>query len=233
MKNIFVLLGLICSIALSAQDMPAELYDKKLIVKKFYVTFLGKSQAYYDKDATENLIDNSNISFEYRADGSYSIFRDDTLDAEGVWRLSPKKDSIYINDAVAKISQLDAGNLVYRTYSLQFADTSARVDTMFTYIHLIPAPIVTSVDDQQSLSAMTLFPNPVKNTLTIQVPAFAAQGSTVRMVNVYGQVVREESVSSSTAVSLHWDVQSMQKGMYYMQILVEGGKRYSQVLIKE
>lgn len=233
MKNIVILLGMVFGITLLAQDLPPELYNKKLIVKRFYVTFLGKNQPYYDKDSTENLIDNSKISFIYHEDGRYSIYRDDTLDSEGVWSLNSRKDSIYIEQEPGHVTLLDNENLIYRSYSLQFADTSARLDTMYTYLHLVPAPVITSVDDHQHNSAIHLFPNPVKNVLNIEVPASVDQEGTLRMVNAYGQILREESLSAAKDRFLHWDVQSLQKGMYYMQILVDGRKRYAQILMKE
>lgn len=233
MKNNFVIfLSLLCS-SLWGQGLPSTLYEKKLIVKSSYVLFLGKSFTYYHQDSSQNILDYATMSFVFHDNGTYSGYIEDTLDFKGEWSLNAAKDRIIFEGKAAVLTQLDAENLVYRTHTLQFADTSARLDTMYTFTHLVPAPVITSVDDHQHNSAIHLFPNPVKNVLTIEVPASVDQEGTLRMVNAYGQILREESLSAAKDRFLHWDVQSLQKGMYYMQILVDGRKRYAQILMKE
>lgn len=74
-----------------------------------------------------------------------------------------------------------------------------------------------------------MFPNPVRNSLIIELGSKQVSG-TVVITNILGSVVRETSISSQNQVEVN--VQSLQAGFYIVKVNA-GGILYSQKIIKE
>lgn len=82
-----------------------------------------------------------------------------------------------------------------------------------------PPPITTLLENFEG-TANTIFPNPVEMQLTVVIDKIwpvSTRQLEVKVLNTLGQVIQKET-RSNLAPSITLDVQSIQHGMYYLQI---------------
>jgi len=77
-------------------------------------------------------------------------------------------------------------------------------------------------------SDVSIYPNPFKNQLTIQLPEFAGT-SKVSLVDVSGRVLVQQEVTNSGILS---GLDELAKGLYFVKITSEDGQTITQKLIK-
>jgi phosphatidylserine/phosphatidylglycerophosphate/cardiolipin synthase-like enzyme len=77
--------------------------------------------------------------------------------------------------------------------------------------------------------AFNVFPNPFKNSFTINVKS-NSDGLKVKVINVIGQIVKEVEVSGTDELQI--DLQNQPAGLYYIQV-THADKIYVQKIIKE
>jgi hypothetical protein len=73
------------------------------------------------------------------------------------------------------------------------------------------------------------YPNPVDNTLTVQIPNPNEEKAVIALINLYGQTVyRAETHETTHQV----DVQSLKRGIYILQVTVGNEKHVAKVIKK-
>lgn len=71
---------------------------------------------------------------------------------------------------------------------------------------------------------VTLFPNPAKSKITIQMDSVEDQNRTISLYNQLGRFV-ESQILETGQVQLNWDIQTLESGVYFMEIPMQDGKR--------
>ncbi|MBC7447734.1 MAG: T9SS type A sorting domain-containing protein, partial [Hymenobacteraceae bacterium] len=79
-------------------------------------------------------------------------------------------------------------------------------------------------------TALSLYPNPAIDVLTVQLPA-AAAGTTVRVVNALGQVVLTRTVEAAASQCV-LNIATLPRGSYRVTVLAPGQPTVSQRLVK-
>lgn len=92
---------------------------------------------------------------------------------------------------------------------------------------------VTSVKNKNAaISTFSLFPNPVKDNLTIDIRFNATKKSTLQLINSIGQVVYTEQLQGKE-VEKTISLQSLPKGIYELTIITDEGQISTQNFVKE
>jgi hypothetical protein len=76
------------------------------------------------------------------------------------------------------------------------------------------------VNEPEESTEVKLFPNPASSSLSISLPLLA-QPVTISILNMTGQVVKQEQLTSGTANQL--DIESLAPGMYVVHVLSKDG----------
>jgi len=76
----------------------------------------------------------------------------------------------------------------------------------------------TSVGDIQEKVSWNVYPNPVRDKLTIEVSNAPGYAISVSLVNVHGQKVMEHKTSGDRYEQMHFDVRDIPAGLYVLRI---------------
>ena len=107
------------------------------------------------------------------------------------------------------------------------------VETIFfCFDYCVTCPEV-SVDEQALQAGVKVFPNPVQSLLNVRVDLpESADNLSVRMVNAFGQVVREAYYGRLQTANLEINVSDLPAGAYMIQVM-DGKAQFTQSVIVE
>ena len=74
------------------------------------------------------------------------------------------------------------------------------------------------------LESISVFPNPVKEALFVNLKPYVGRIGTLQLTNQYGQVVKEMQLENIPAVPLTLPVSQVPNGVYYLSIQVENNR---------
>ncbi len=102
----------------------------------------------------------------------------------------------------------DAGRDFIHYYRLRYLDT----DQEYEYI------LISNVDCASDNATVSLWPNPVKDVLSVNIGRTYPEAIAYNIIDVQGRIVREGSLESNTLIS-HIDVSDLVVGSYYFRVL--------------
>ena len=88
---------------------------------------------------------------------------------------------------------------------------------------------ISGVTDLNEAATISAYPNPTSSNFTIQLPT--NDNWTVRLYNMNGQVVSTEKINGNNRLDLN--LQNFTSGLYTVQAMNDGGKVYTEVVVKE
>ena len=80
---------------------------------------------------------------------------------------------------------------------------------------------VKRINFRGDLETLSVFPNPVAETLFVNLKAYAGKQGSLQIVNQFGQLVKHIELESMPAQLLQVDLKGIQSGAYFMTIAVE------------
>lgn len=90
----------------------------------------------------------------------------------------------------------------------------------------------TSIDEVVALEGVKLYPNPVKDNLSLDLTANKNGDLSIRVINMVGQVLlNEEKAVLSGAINHNIDVSNIANGIYSVEVILDGEKQYKRVVI--
>lgn len=98
-----------------------------------------------------------------------------------------------------------------------------------------PADFIYGVGVEQvaNVKEIEAYPNPVSETLTIDVTLNKAADMTVEMTNILGQSVYSNTTKANAGLnSLNVNVANMQAGIYFYSVVVDGKKSTNKVVVR-
>jgi hypothetical protein len=96
----------------------------------------------------------------------------------------------------------------------------------YTYYYVTSVPVWNeSIRESKHL----VYPNPVDNTFTVQIPNPDGERAEVALINLSGQIVYRTETNEAVC---HVDVQSLKRGVYILQVVV-GKEKYVAKVIKK
>lgn len=96
----------------------------------------------------------------------------------------------------------------------------------------IKADTTTSVDDDDALSSVTIYPNPAADMLVVQVTAPMTSSATVELVDLHGRIMRQATINQGSTMCF-LDVQTLYAGSYVARITSAGSSMHLPVIIGE
>ncbi len=155
-----------------------------------------------------NSIADTNLS-ESNLKVVYSIYQQTWM--QGIYEFTPADSAVLYGIAVQHAS--DAGEGVYSARVLLGLD----VDEYGASGNRYGNPDESSVE---SVQAMSLYPNPATDQLTINTTLVEGQTSTVIITDLQGKIVMSKNVSVSGHLII--DASTLDNGMYFVQMFVDG-----------
>lgn len=114
---------------------------------------------------------------------------------------------------------------------LRYRDTElSEPVNMSKYVFSNFLHFTTDVPEINVLNNVKVFPNPVKNTFTIQIDANANANYQVNIVNLAGQTVFSNSYTNP---SISVNTEKFTTGMYLLNIKTDDGRTYNSKLLKQ
>ena len=222
---------------LFAQDPGTFLLDKTWKVGSYNATFLGEEIRFYNEGADDNQLDMSFVEFSFTADGTYTGQLQDRQ-SSGEWTIDVQTSLFEVDGRKTQLVNLDEGNLTFRTYTLEYADTAANLDTVFYYTSLYPKPeTVTGVnDDLKSFSQyFTVSPNPSSSQIELRVTkeALLARPRHFRLRSIVGKVVQEGALAKEGEHQM-LDITALPVGVYLIEVFDDRQQRLAATrIVKE
>ncbi|UII32045.1 T9SS type A sorting domain-containing protein [Fulvivirga ulvae] len=219
------LIYLLAVVAAHGQD---DLFDKEWEIHQYQVTFLEETSDFYNKNSSENIFDFNGIKFSFTSNGVYTTIKGEKQ-KDGEWSINNNGDSLKIDGRQYHLVELSEENLIFRNYTLEYADTSARLDTVYFYNKLKPVPgseKVTGIKKQTQENTLAVYPNPSDNIITIRLLSDALKEEHVqyRILNINGKEMDKQPVPKGRSA---FDIQigTLPKGVYILEILNQHSRR--------
>jgi len=81
-------------------------------------------------------------------------------------------------------------------------------------------------------SNIRVYPNPVRQNVSINLGDFAGQTGQLSILNHAGQVVKEQSIQKIDNSAIYLDLANINDGFYVLRVVINGQLQYSEKLIK-
>jgi len=90
---------------------------------------------------------------------------------------------------------------------------------------------LTSIEEQNQIADLNIFPNPFKNTFTVKGTLKSPQKVRLEVYNSMGQQLYNKAIQSFSSFDESIDLSKFSPGNYYLTILLENGDAYREKLI--
>jgi hypothetical protein len=131
------LLTIICITYFLTVHSQTVLFNKTWKVRELSTRYQQTKTILYHRDSATNKVNFSKLAMTFKEDGTYKgALAGDTASKAGVWALSNKLDSVMIDGVNYQLLTLDSESFVAQGYSLQLADTTGKIDTVFNTLAL-------------------------------------------------------------------------------------------------
>lgn len=119
--------------------------------------------------------------------------------------------------------------LVFEAQTLRWDDSLLMYDgatLIIDEVQLKSQPLHTGLLRATAVNGWNIYPNPVRETLTLEIPSGHTQSIRVKLINTMGQTVLEQAASES---AIRMEVRSLKRGIYLYAIeeagdLIQTGK---------
>ncbi|MDD4149818.1 MAG: T9SS type A sorting domain-containing protein [Bacteroidales bacterium] len=111
--------------------------------------------------------------------------------------------------------QYKTTNMQFYSYNIDLSEWHLTQDYIFYYSEGRPTRTV-----DNSISNLSVFPNPASKMITIEFPSSSAENKTIEILDPYGKVV-SSTQSSSSIVEIN--ISEFSNGIYFVHVLYEKG----------
>lgn len=200
---------------------------KKWKVETYYAVDQGNTLHFFHKDSAHNVVDYSKLKFEFYSNGTYKTQVNDSISYLNSWSIA--QDSLRLDTQRYFLSSLSANSFTIKSYSYEYADTAARLDTISNYMRFIhdnPADdgdgnggVVAAVESGLQDKALNVYPNPTKGLLTIELATDHVQNTVkqIRIISVTGQSIRKTIVNTKIK-TFDMDIHDLKVGEYIIEL---------------
>ena len=92
--------------------------------------------------------------------------------------------------------------------------------------------MIRSVDLNNTNPALSMYPNPTKNTLNVNWTSATDDNTVLRLINMSGVNVYSQSVSGKGMIQKQIDMSSLPSGVYYLQVISGNGSMVNEPVYK-
>lgn len=138
MKQLYITILALFTIAIAAHAQPAELFSRTWKVEKQVDVLRGSEVAtIFHKDSVNNVANYASLKYNFFNNGTYTITSDSTS-YQGTWAINATGDSTIIDTVPFLLTELSAARFTTRGFTLTEADASGTLDSLFSYVTLYP-----------------------------------------------------------------------------------------------
>ena len=90
---------------------------------------------------------------------------------------------------------------------------------------------VKRVDFQIDLTKISVFPNPVRDELSLSLSPYVGKKATISLVNHLGKRLIQQDITTISTDLVTMNTTQIQNGMYYLMIKVDGQKTFTKKVL--
>src|SRR5688572_8514172 len=117
MKQLFITILALVTLAIAGQAQPAELFSRTWKVEKFVDVLNAQVTTLYHKDSVTNIFNYASLKYNFFNNGTYAVTSDSTS-SQGTWAINATGDSVIIDTIPFLITGLSATAFTTRGYTL-------------------------------------------------------------------------------------------------------------------
>jgi hypothetical protein len=137
MKQLFITILALVTLAIAGQAQPAELFSRTWKVEKFVDVLNAQVTTLYHKDSVTNIFNYASLKYNFFNNGTYAVTSDSTS-SQGTWAINATGDSVIIDTIPFLITGLSATAFTTRGYTLSMIAANSTPDTLYSYVTLYP-----------------------------------------------------------------------------------------------
>ena len=171
----------------------------------------------------------NNYSVTGRLHDSYNSGNGNTYTADGVWSASNDGTSwtSTVDDVAPGPLVLNGGGTVYFHVAPYFA---GEVGTYQLQLDIVRGQNV-GIEEASATSSIALYPNPVRDNITIDLSGFDGRLEQVEMLDLLGQQVKVVSVGNKVGGRTVIDLSGNTEGAYLLRLVTDKGVRTERIII--
>lgn len=143
-------------------------------------------------------------------------------------------EGTYFKNIPIQIKAIPAEGYVF-SHWLETGDTSAEIDfTANEDATLTPIFVdqLVSTEDLENISRLTIFPNPAKDIIQLNMDNLTTKVTEIRVYNSVGQVVLMQNITANGGVlNEHISIGHLSEGVYWVEVLDANNHRLAQRLV--
>jgi hypothetical protein len=85
--------------------------------------------------------------------------------------------------------------------------------------NLIPLPLVTSINEQESNNTLSVYPNPASDKLIISSAMLMSEKTTVTIYNSIGEIVLNQQIGSNSSTTANIEINNLATGFYTLEVV--------------
>lgn len=97
--------------------------------------------------------------------------------------------------------------------------------------NLIPLPLVTSINEQESNNTLSVYPNPASDKLIISSAMLMSEKTTVTIYNSIGEIVLNQQIGSNSSTTANIEINNLATGLYTLKVVGNTSKTTSKISI--
>jgi hypothetical protein len=97
--------------------------------------------------------------------------------------------------------------------------------------NLIPLPLVTSINEQESNNTLSVYPNPASDKLIISSAILMSEKTTVTIYNSIGEIVLNQQIGSNSSTTANIEINNLATGFYTLELVGNNVKTTSKISI--
>jgi hypothetical protein len=140
MKQLFITIAAMCTIAIASHAQPAELFSRSWKVQKHVDVLKTQETSLYHKDSVNNVFNYSSLTYGFFNNGTYMVTSDNSS-KQGTWAINATGDSVIIDTVPFLMTELSPTAFTTRGYSLSTVD-GISFDSLFSYVTLYPTAVL-------------------------------------------------------------------------------------------
>lgn len=203
-------------VSINCFSQAADFYTKTWRVREYSTLYKNNTTILFHKDSVKNSLDYSKIEWKFAQNNTYTSKTAQGKSYQGTWSIKPNRDSAIVDNIPYLLVRLDADNFITRGYSLQVADSTGKLDTAYIFVKLYPINS-TSTEDKLTLAGIKIYPIPTSNMLYIENEENKLSINEIRIVNVYGQIIKTFRSIDKSLFSIN--TTDWISGIYWVDIL--------------
>lgn len=137
MKQLFITILALFTIAMAGHAQPAELYSRIWKVEKQVNVLGANTTTLFHKDSVTNIFNYASLKYNFFNNGTYTVTSDSTS-SQGTWAINTTGDSMIIDTIPFLMTELSAAHLTTRGYTIKMVDAAGTLDSSFSYVTLYP-----------------------------------------------------------------------------------------------